>query len=120
MQRESEKLANERLGESEQARIAEGIAKVQAQNRLKQVEKGNELLAGIFEDFDIKAVKKSKEPVEAVLAERLLSAAKQLDEDAIGDPLTLSSLRFRLGSSLVNLGYAEQAIPILQESMDWS
>jgi len=61
-------------------------------------------------------VKNSDQPVEAVLAERLVKAAELLEGDSVGDPLAVAALQERLGVSLTSLGFADRAIPILQKS----
>ncbi len=72
-------------------------ANAQARKRLVQIEKGNEILAGIFADLDIKKVKEGDKPLEAVLAERLVKAAEQLEGESVGDPLVVAALQARLG-----------------------
>jgi serine/threonine protein kinase/tetratricopeptide (TPR) repeat protein len=95
---------------------AETEASERAQKRLAQVEKGNEILASIFADFDVRREKSGTEPLEAVLAGRLLKAAKQLGGDAVGDPVTVARLQHQLGQSLINLGHAQAASPLLEEA----
>jgi serine/threonine protein kinase/tetratricopeptide (TPR) repeat protein len=84
--------------------------------RLTQIEKGNEILSGVFSDLDIKLVKQSPEPLEAVLAERLVMAAEQLEGDSVGHPVVVATLQDRLGTSLRSLGFPDRAIPIFQKS----
>ncbi len=87
-------------------------ARVQAQKRLVQIEKNNEILTAIFTDLDIRKVKAGSEPLEAVLAGRLVKAAAQLEEEAVGDALVVAGLQNRLGETLLHLGYAQQATPL--------
>jgi tetratricopeptide (TPR) repeat protein len=87
-------------------------AHAQAQRRLAQVEKGNEVLVSIFADLDIRKVKEGTEPLEAVLAGRLVKAARQLEGEAVGDLLMVAGLQERLGLTLMNLGHPREAIPL--------
>jgi tetratricopeptide (TPR) repeat protein len=91
-------------------------ANAQAQKRLEQIEKGNELLAGIFANLDIDEVKAGDKPLEAVLADRLVKAAEQLEGESVGDPLVVAALQEQLGISLESLGFAPQAIPVLEKA----
>jgi hypothetical protein len=97
---------------AEQAAAAEKAANEQAQKRLAQIEKGNEIITAIFTDLDIRAVKKGTEPLEAVLAKRLVHAADQLEGEAVGHPLVVAGLQDRLGQSLLSLGHSQAAIPL--------
>ena len=76
------------------------------------------LITSIFTDLDIRAVRAGREPLEAVLAQRLVAAAGQLDGEAVGDPLMVASLQDRLGQSLLNLGYAPEAIPLFAKALE--
>ena len=125
--------ADERRQEAEQARFeeavqrraaekavaAEKVALKQTALRLKQIEKGNDILFAIFEDLDIgNEVKKSDEPVEAILAKRLVKAAQQLDGEAVGDRAEVAWLQMKLGSSLVSLGHGKEALPFLKKACE--
>ncbi len=92
------------------ALAAEKTAKEQTQKRLVQIEKGNEIITSIFTDLDIRKVKEGTEPLEAVLAERLVKAAGQLEGEAVGDTLVVAGLQDRLGMSLLHLGHPQAAI----------
>ena len=61
-------------------------------------------------------MKKDIKPLEAVLAGRLINAAEQLEGESIGAPVVVAELQNRLGSSLLSLGFAPQAIPIIEKS----
>jgi eukaryotic-like serine/threonine-protein kinase len=87
-----------------------------AQKRLRQIEKGNDILTAIFTDLDIREIKPGGEPLEAVLAKRLVKAAEQLEGEAVGDPLVVAALQNRLGQTLVSLGHADEAIPVLEKA----
>jgi hypothetical protein len=51
-----------------------------------------------------------------VLAQRLVKAANDLEGEAVGVPLIVAGLQFRLGLTLLHLGKAEQAISLFAKS----
>jgi eukaryotic-like serine/threonine-protein kinase len=119
----AERLAEARLQEvaveRDAARRAEREAEAaaaQAHRRLEQIERGNELLAGIFEDLDLNEIKSGSDPLEAVLARRLIDAAEQLDGESVGDPLAVAQLQRRLGSALLVFGHYRPASGLLEKS----
>ena len=101
-----------------EARRAEGEAKANqaAQMRLAQIEKGNAILAAIFDDLNPRFEHEQRRPLRAILGERLAKAAAQLEGEAIGDPLVVAYLQVRLGRSLLYLGVPEPAIAILEKA----
>jgi serine/threonine protein kinase/tetratricopeptide (TPR) repeat protein len=90
---------------------AEGERKAseQAQKRLSQVQKGNEILASIFRDLDPCAEEKEGKPLRVILGERLDQAAANLDGDTVGDHLVVADLQLRLGRTYRALGQASKA-----------
>jgi serine/threonine protein kinase len=86
--------------------------------RLGQVQKSKDILAGIFADLDIRRIQQETEPLEAVLAQRLVNAAAQLEGEAVGDPLLVADLQNRLGRTLLNLGYPQEAIGLCAKARD--
>jgi hypothetical protein len=92
---------------------AEQKATAQSLKRQQQIVKGYDVLLAIFYDVDFLLVKQGNEPLEAVLARRLVKVAGEIDGEAIGDPLLVASLQQRLGLTLRDLGYPEEAIPLL-------
>ncbi len=92
-------------------------AKEQAERRLVQLVKGNEIISSIFEDLDIVAIRENDQSLESILAERLVDAGKHLIGEAIGDPLVVAGMQDRLGQSLESLGYAEEAIELLRQAL---
>ena len=94
---------------------AERVAKRAAQDanaltaeRLRQIELINNTVFDIFAEFDIRKVKEGNDPVEAVLAQKLIEAGQKLDEKAIHDPLVMAGLQERLARSLLNLGHPSE------------
>jgi len=72
----------------------------------------NELVEGIFTDIDPRAGEKGGPLLIEQLTKRLLATADKLDEDAIGDPLTVARLRNFLGKTLAELGESKKAIEL--------
>jgi tetratricopeptide (TPR) repeat protein len=122
---EAERAEGERLAKldaQEKERLAreaaekERLATELTATRLRQIETINNTVFDIFAEFDIRQVKQGKDPVEYVLAQKLIGAGRKLDETTINDPLVLASLRHRLGMTLLSLGRAAEAI----EFLEWS
>ncbi|MGL4420904.1 MAG: protein kinase domain-containing protein, partial [Gemmataceae bacterium] len=97
------------LAAAEKERIATELTAA----RLKQIESINNIVFDIFTEFDIRKVKQGTEPVEYLLAQKLIAAGKKLDEKAIQDLLVLANLRNGLGVTLLNLGEASAAMELL-------
>jgi tetratricopeptide (TPR) repeat protein len=94
----------------EAARAAAVTANDQAQARLQQVERANEILASVFVDLNPKTVEKEGKPLQAVLGERLDRATAAIEGEAIGDALAVARMQMALGSSQRGLGYPDKAI----------
>jgi hypothetical protein len=101
-----------------EANRAEGErrANAQAQKRLRQIEKGSEILASVFRDLDPRAEQKEGKPLRAILGDRLAQAAEQIEGEGVGDPLLVAGLQYRLGLSLLRLGLAQRAIPLFDKA----
>ena len=84
---------------------------------MTQVERGNEILSGIFKDLDLQELKAGDQPLEAVLADRLIDAAGLLEGDSTGDPLVVARLQSRLAVSLSSLGYSDDAVGLLRKAL---
>jgi serine/threonine protein kinase/tetratricopeptide (TPR) repeat protein len=98
------------------AAIEERDAKDTALKSLNQLEKGNEIITSIFDDFDIRTLRDDKEPLQAILSRRLVKAAEQLEGEAVGDVLVVARLQDRLGLSLMSLGQYLDAISVLDKA----
>ena len=105
--------ANERkaIDAAEAARAANE----RAQRRLAQIEEGNALLTSVFDDLNINTVKEGTEPLEAVLAKRLMKAVEQLDGESVGDPLVVAGLQIKLGSALEQPRLRPRGTPAVRE-----
>ncbi len=96
-------------------------ARTQIASQLKQIELINETVFDIFGGFDVREIREGSEPIEAVLAKRLIDTGKTLDDKTISDPLVLAKLRNRLGLTLISLGYPNEAIELFQAARaTWS
>ena len=113
-------IAIEETAEKEKARKAEASQRQQAERRLTQIEKANEILGSIFKDLNPKNEKKDDKPLLARLGERLDAATAQIEGEAIGDPLTVARMQLTLGSSQRELGYPEKALAVLQRPVPLS
>jgi serine/threonine protein kinase len=96
----------------QKARKSEGVA----QDRLGQIEKANDILASIFHDLDPRAEERGGPSLRLQMSQHMEKAAAQLDEVAIGDPLTTARLQFTLGKSLNALVRTRQAIELLSKA----
>src|SRR5262249_3936189 len=101
-----------------EAERAEGErrAKEEAQKRLAPIEAGAEILASVFHDLDPIAAEGEGEPLRVLLGRRLGDAARQLEGEAVGDPLVVARLQHVLGVSLRELGHLEPAEGILAKA----
>jgi serine/threonine protein kinase/tetratricopeptide (TPR) repeat protein len=102
----------------EDARKDAVASEAEAQKRLAQIEKGNEILTSIFTDLDIRQVREGTEPIEAVLARRLVKAAGQLEAQAVGEPLMVADLQEHLGKTLLSLSHPRDAIPLFVKARE--
>jgi tetratricopeptide (TPR) repeat protein/tRNA A-37 threonylcarbamoyl transferase component Bud32 len=92
---------------------AEKRAHEQAQRRLAQVVKGNAVLAGVFRDINPKSQEREGKALRVLLGERLTEAVKQLEGEAVGDPLIVARLQYELARSLQELGHLQEAEAVL-------
>jgi hypothetical protein len=99
--------------EAEAQRQEAEAQKAIALDRLGQIKRINNTLFDIFEEFDLRSIKESGEPVEYVLAEKLVEAGQKLDARAIHDPLVLAKLQDSLGITLLSLSRASEAVELL-------
>jgi eukaryotic-like serine/threonine-protein kinase len=98
------------------ALVAEQKALKVARNRLEQLSRANDLLASIFLDLHPRA-ENNRQPLGALLGDRLDRAATQLDGEAVGDPVMVANLQGVLGNSLTNLGHYNKAIAVLSRAL---
>jgi eukaryotic-like serine/threonine-protein kinase len=108
---------NAEKNRTELARQAETAATEQALRRLTQLSQNNAILSGIFTDLDLRQIEKEGKNLQLVLGERLQQAARQLQGEAVGDPLVVADLQNSLGISLLHFGRHAEAIPLLEEAL---
>jgi eukaryotic-like serine/threonine-protein kinase len=88
------------------------LARATALSRLKQIETGNKVLTSIFDELNPDSTE--EKPLRAVLAERLGDAAGELMKGDISDPVAAAKVQHSLATSLLNLGFAERALDVIQ------
>jgi serine/threonine protein kinase/lipopolysaccharide biosynthesis regulator YciM len=110
--------AVEEAERAERAAQAERTAKDEAEKRLGQLEKANQILASVFQNLDPGTEEKEGKPLRAILGDRLDEAIAQLSGDAIGDPRMTANLQVILGKSLIGLGLAERSVELLRQASD--
>lgn len=114
-------LAKQETIQKELARQGEAARAAAEKLANEQTKKGNGIILDIFDDLDIGQIKHGRDPLEDVLAKRLVKAADQLEGTTLGDPVTVARLQNQLGFSLLSLGYPDAAIPLFQKARaTWS
>ncbi len=109
----------ERARASEAKRAeAEKNSKNEAVKNLAFAKKGNEILGSIFTGLDPKANYTTVGELTQVLKDNLNKAVQELEGSAIGDPLAVADMQNTLGSSLLGLGDADQAIHLLEKASE--
>ncbi|MBL8823008.1 MAG: serine/threonine protein kinase [Planctomycetia bacterium] len=99
-----------------QARETAEAKRQEAERSLKYARKGNEILYSVFAGLDPRMIAESGRPLQDVLRENLLTAVKELEGSAIGDPLEVARMQDNLGMSLIGLGEATQAIEVFKKA----
>ena len=89
----------------------------ETERALTQVENVVDSLTQTYDDLDIKEVRKGGEPLEAILASRLLDTSRKITNETIDDQELVANIRNRLGRSLLSLGYPKEAAELIQESL---
>jgi tetratricopeptide (TPR) repeat protein len=102
--------------EKENARQSEALQRRQAEKRLSQVEKANEILGSIFKDLDPHNAEKEGKPLSALLGERLDQATAQIEGEAIGDRLAVARMQQTLGECQLGLGFYEMAVGLFAKA----
>jgi hypothetical protein len=110
-QAEADRAEGERL-----AKLDAEAQKHQAQKRLAQIEKANDMLGSIFENLDPKEIAKGERPLQAILVQKLDKAVAQLEGESIGDPLVVAAMQGKFGKSLLGLGEPGKAIVLLEKA----
>jgi non-specific serine/threonine protein kinase/serine/threonine-protein kinase len=95
---------------------AEKKANEKAQKRLTQVVEGNKILASVFHNLDPRSEEKEGKTLRVLLGERSGEAVKQLEGEAVGEPVVVAQLQNVLGNSLRELGHLEEAEVVLRKA----
>src|SRR5262249_11692854 len=101
---------------AQEAAAAEKKANEQAQKRLQQIEKGIAILTSVFHDLDPRSEEKEGVSLRVLLGKRLDEAVKQLEGEAVGEPVVVARLQVQLGTSLRELGHRELAEAVLTKA----
>jgi eukaryotic-like serine/threonine-protein kinase len=104
------------LAEKERAE-GERLAKLSAEKRLAQVEKGIDVLGAIFENLDPRAEEKEDRPLRMILGDRLDQTAVDLEGEAIGDSLVAARLQDRLARTYLGLGEPAKAVTLFTKAL---
>jgi serine/threonine protein kinase/tetratricopeptide (TPR) repeat protein len=117
----AERLAKlDAQAETKKAEVAakkEKTAYAQAQKRLAQIEKANEILGSIFKNLNPLEIARNERPLQAILLEKLDKAVEQLEGDSIGDPLVVAKIQEQFGISLLGLGDPGKAILLYEKAL---
>ena len=113
----AEKEQQARQREAERAE-GEKKAKDEAIRNLEFARKGNDILGSVFVGLDPQADYRTVAELRNALRDNLTNAVKELDGSAIGDPLDMGAMQYRLGVSLMNLGEIQHAITVLTKARD--
>lgn len=106
-EREARRLKNVVVAEAHKKEIAR---QAEAEKRLGQVAKANEILGSIFKDLDPRQSRDGRKPLAALLGDRLDQATAAIEGEAIGDTVAVARRQRTLGQSRLSLGYPEKAI----------
>ena len=113
-----EREANDERVKAVAAADKERQAKEQAQKNLAFAKKGNEILGSVFTGLDPKANYATIAQLRNALRDNLLTAVKELEGSAIGDPLEVVTMQDTLGHSLLGLGESARAIEVYEKARD--
>ncbi|WZO98828.1 tetratricopeptide repeat protein [Isosphaeraceae bacterium EP7] len=105
------------LAEANRQRGIAVARRKEAEKRLGQKDKPNEILLSIFRDLNpYKDSDKETLPLSDRLGRRLDQATAALEGEATDDPLGVARMQAALGTSQLGLGYAEKAIVLLTKA----
>jgi eukaryotic-like serine/threonine-protein kinase len=109
--------ANKQSGLARAQRELALAGQKQAEERLAQRDKANEILLSIFHDVNHDDSVNETLPLANRLGKQLDAAAAQLEGDAVDDPLGVARMQSALGAAMQSLGHSKQAITILTEAV---
>lgn len=110
---ENEHKATEAVEQERIATLAAQEAKEIAEKRQGQLETAVGFTKSVFRDLDLVAAQDAGKQLGTILSERLEQAAKRLEGEAVGDPLTVAEQQSYLGNTQIELGFPVRALPLL-------
>ena len=93
-----------------------GFALSEARKQTKTALAATEILASVFDETNLQKIQDNVEPVQSVLAERLVQASQSIEKNELGDPLTHARLKLRLGAAILSLGKPQAATKLLESA----
>ncbi len=103
--------------QAEQAAESERRAKELAQNRLRGIEKVNDVLTSFSRELDPRSYGNAGLRLRQQLSQHLARLAAELDKTSVGDPVGVARLIATVGGSLRHLNQAELALKILPKAL---
>ncbi|MEM9412321.1 MAG: hypothetical protein AAGA30_14495, partial [Planctomycetota bacterium] len=97
-------IAQNQTAEAVAARKFADEKSVIAERRLGNSKQFATLLSEIFEDLDIRKVEMESRPIQAILADRLVDAAQNLESLKMDDPRAFAEVKGQLADCLLGLG----------------
>ncbi len=98
-----------------QRKIADARAK-EAEKRLAQKDKANEILLSVFRELNPDSEVREDRPLSERLGKRLDVATAALEGEATDDPLGVAAMQLTLGQTQLGLGYPEKAIVLFAKA----
>jgi tetratricopeptide (TPR) repeat protein len=98
--------------------IAADARRREAETNLAFATKANEILGSIFEGLDPTANYATVAELRGALRDGLNRAVRELDGEAIGDPLVVAAMQMKLAQSLGLLGEAPASIVVLKKALE--
>ncbi|MEQ1824692.1 MAG: serine/threonine-protein kinase [Pirellula sp.] len=96
--------------------IGIGLALSEARQQTKAALASTEILASVFDEVNIQKIRENVEPVQAILADRLVLAADEIEKNELGDPLTQARLKLGLGAAILSLGKPQPSVKLLESA----
>jgi eukaryotic-like serine/threonine-protein kinase len=114
----AERISTEQATRAKAAELEALALAEMSQRRLIQIGKANDILGSIFQKLDPNAETIEDKPLRVLLGERLDRATRELDGDAVGDPLAVAKLQVILGDSQLGLGNPEKAVVLFNRARE--
>lgn len=108
--------SNRQFEIAKQAESEERSARELAEQRLRQVENGVDILSGVFDQLNPEAINSTSGDLRAALVEQLQLAAQQIQSQDLGDSVAVARLQYKLGLALLKLGEPNSALQVLESA----